>query len=405
MKLTVLESFRRTEITAWAQQHLGAGTRMVSDGLACFAGVTAAHCVHEPIVVGSGRATIEHSEFRWVNTILSNVKNALCGTYHAVRPKYAQRYPAELEDRFNRRFDLPGILPTRVYVALKTPPMPGPLLELRLARRGVIGKNDQGAAPPGPPHEVRRQDLERPDNTETDAVAPVPGGVPAAERGAQEPRIVVPGAAAQHPLPTIPSRPRAPVSRRSSIAPVPAVLHPLQHVPMHIVQTEIVHRKRAHLHRLPSIRPPRQIRSDCWRGVAGVKRAPTGFRCCSFARPATDFAVLGRCDGDGCGRAGRARRSAGVSGGPSCAEGGWRGDGGSAQGRSGGRGPRAGVGGHLEEVEHAPGVPGEPAHGHGLSARVRRSLGEEPTSGQSGAGAERNAIVPSGCRRARWPRH
>ena len=105
----------------------------------------------------------------------------------------------------------------------------------------------------------------------------------------------------------------------------------------------------------PSTPAARQIRSDCWRGVAGVKRAPTGFGCCSFARPATDFAVLGRCDGDGCGRAGRARRSAGVSGGPSCAEGGWRGDGGSAQGRSGGRGARAGVGGHLEEVEPAPG--------------------------------------------------
>ena len=33
-------------------------------------------------------------------------KSALPGTSHAVRPKYAQRYLAEFEYRFNRRFDL-----------------------------------------------------------------------------------------------------------------------------------------------------------------------------------------------------------------------------------------------------------------------------------------------------------
>ena len=87
MKLTVVEGFRLTEIAAWAQQHLGAGTRVVSDGLACFHGVTAAGCIHEPVVVGSGRAAVERPEFRWVNTILGNIKNALRGTYHAIRPK------------------------------------------------------------------------------------------------------------------------------------------------------------------------------------------------------------------------------------------------------------------------------------------------------------------------------
>ena len=37
--------------------------------------------------------------------------SALRGTYHAIRPKYAQRYLAEFEYRFNRRFDLPDINP------------------------------------------------------------------------------------------------------------------------------------------------------------------------------------------------------------------------------------------------------------------------------------------------------
>ena len=48
-------------------------------------------------------------------------------------PSMAQRYLAEFEYRFNRRFDLPDIIPRLVYVALRTPPMPERLLKLRLA--------------------------------------------------------------------------------------------------------------------------------------------------------------------------------------------------------------------------------------------------------------------------------
>jgi len=133
VKLTVVKGFRRTDVAAWAQQHLGAGTRVVCDGLACFGGVTAAGCAHQPIVTGGGKAAVERPEFRWVNTILGNVKTALRGTYQATRPKDAQRYLAEFEYRFNRRFDLPGIIPRLVYAALRTPPMPERLLKLRLA--------------------------------------------------------------------------------------------------------------------------------------------------------------------------------------------------------------------------------------------------------------------------------
>ena len=95
--------------------------------------MSAAGCSHHKVVVGGGKAGVERPEIRWVNTILGNVKNAMLGTYHTVRPKYAQRYLAEFEYRFNRRFDLPDIIPRLVYVALRTPPMPERLLKLRLA--------------------------------------------------------------------------------------------------------------------------------------------------------------------------------------------------------------------------------------------------------------------------------
>ena len=133
VKLTVVEGFRLNEIVAWAQHHLDAGTRVLCDGLACFQGVTAAGCEHDRRVVGRGRASVEHPEFRWVNTILGNIENTLRGTYHAVRPKYAQRDLSEFEYRFNRRFDLPDMIPRLVYVALRTPPMPERLLKLDLA--------------------------------------------------------------------------------------------------------------------------------------------------------------------------------------------------------------------------------------------------------------------------------
>ena len=107
----------------------------------------AAGCVHEPVVVGSGKAAVERPEFRWVNTILGNIKNALRGTYHAIRPKYAQRYLSEFEYRFNRRFDLPDIIPRLVYVALRTPPMPERLLKLpcrfyKLILSGAVARDD-----------------------------------------------------------------------------------------------------------------------------------------------------------------------------------------------------------------------------------------------------------------------
>ena len=87
MKSSVVDGFRTTVVAAWAQQHLGTGTRVLSDGFACFQGVAAVGCAHEKFVVGSGRASVQRPEFCWVNMILGNIKTVLRGTYHAIRPK------------------------------------------------------------------------------------------------------------------------------------------------------------------------------------------------------------------------------------------------------------------------------------------------------------------------------
>jgi len=133
IKLSVVGGFRKAEINAWSRQHLVAGSTVVSDGLACFNAVADRGCFHDKIVCGGGRASVEEPEFYWVNTILGNLKSALRSTYHAIRPKYAQRYLAEFQYRFNRRYDLKDLIPRLAYVALRTPPMPDRLLKMGLA--------------------------------------------------------------------------------------------------------------------------------------------------------------------------------------------------------------------------------------------------------------------------------
>ena len=109
------------------------GSTVISDGLACFNAVQDAGCLHAKLVCGGGRASVEEPEFYWVNTILGNLKSSLRSTYHAIRPKYAQRYLSEFQYRFNRRYDLKALLPRLVYAAIKAPPMPEKLLKIGLA--------------------------------------------------------------------------------------------------------------------------------------------------------------------------------------------------------------------------------------------------------------------------------
>jgi hypothetical protein len=76
-------------------------------------------------VTGGGPACVKLEQFRAVNTFLGNLKTAYSGTYHAFDfAKYAHRYLAEVQYRFNRRFDLSSILKRLLVAAVATPPRP-----------------------------------------------------------------------------------------------------------------------------------------------------------------------------------------------------------------------------------------------------------------------------------------
>ena len=123
--LQVVKRHDSDSIEAMARAHLAATARVISDGLSCFRAVTRAGCAHEPVNVSKAS---NHGEklacFRWANTVLGNLKTAIAGTLKSVRPRYAYRYLAEFQYRFNRRFDLARMLHRLACAAVRTAPRP-----------------------------------------------------------------------------------------------------------------------------------------------------------------------------------------------------------------------------------------------------------------------------------------
>jgi ribosomal protein L37AE/L43A len=117
--------FTKEAIAEWAKTALAASARVVSDGLWCFRAVTAAGAAHGRTVTGGGPSSVKLEQFRAVNTFLGNLKTAYSGTYHSFDfAKYAHRYLAEVQYRFNRRFDLSSILRRLLVATVRTPPRP-----------------------------------------------------------------------------------------------------------------------------------------------------------------------------------------------------------------------------------------------------------------------------------------
>lgn len=131
VRLTPVSGFTSAAVSAWAKGNVASGSTVFSDGLACFAAVTDAGCTHLPTVM-AGRKPKEVPEFKWINTVLGNLKTSLSGCYHAFDfHKYAARYLAAFCYRFNRRFDL-RTLHQRLLIAAVTA-RPRPLRSIRVA--------------------------------------------------------------------------------------------------------------------------------------------------------------------------------------------------------------------------------------------------------------------------------
>lgn len=121
------------DVVVFTLNTLQPGTLVVSDGAPSFNYVKWGESArHEPIVTGGGKQACEIPKLKAVNTVLGNLKTAITGTYHAFKfNKYAYRYLAEFQYRFNRRFDLSILLQRLIRAAAHA--KPAPMRSLRMA--------------------------------------------------------------------------------------------------------------------------------------------------------------------------------------------------------------------------------------------------------------------------------
>ena len=123
VKLNLVSGFTSQAIAHWAKVNLMPGTRVTSDGLGCFAAVADAGCIHLPTVVGDLKPR-DLPEFKWVNTVLGNLKTTLAGAFHALKYRtYGEHYLAGFAYRFNRRFDLRGLVASLIVDVVRTKPI------------------------------------------------------------------------------------------------------------------------------------------------------------------------------------------------------------------------------------------------------------------------------------------
>ena len=122
LKLDPVETFSIDEVKVWTKEHIRPGSHVVTDDISCFCGVEES-CTHE--VHTASKMTEEEKEkhFKWVNTVLSNVKTALVGTFHSFEcHKYSNRYLASIVYRFNRRWELTQIFFDLCQSCVNSPP-------------------------------------------------------------------------------------------------------------------------------------------------------------------------------------------------------------------------------------------------------------------------------------------
>ena len=126
--------FTKEAMTAFVNRHLVRPLTVVSDGLACFT-VTASAGIHERVIVSAGKASAAYARFNAVSTVQSNLKTAISGAYHSIKfAKYTHRYLAEVQYRFNRRFDMRAIFARLARVACSAQPQ-----NRRLIRAAEVG--------------------------------------------------------------------------------------------------------------------------------------------------------------------------------------------------------------------------------------------------------------------------
>jgi hypothetical protein len=119
--------FTKKSIEEFAAKFQLAPATLVSDGLGCFTVVQGSGILHERHLTGGGADSVKHPECLAVSTVFGNLKTAFSDTFHAFGfAKHSNRYLAQVQYLFNRRFNLRTILArlARAACATKGCPLP-----------------------------------------------------------------------------------------------------------------------------------------------------------------------------------------------------------------------------------------------------------------------------------------
>ena len=118
--LTPVEAFSKKAVEEWSRIHLSSSCKVLTDGLSCFEALDD-YCVHQSYNMAECGKAVADTRFKWVNTVISNVKSAFGGALHAFDFKsYGARYLGFMQFRFNHRFDLRKCFHQLLFTTVKT---------------------------------------------------------------------------------------------------------------------------------------------------------------------------------------------------------------------------------------------------------------------------------------------
>jgi hypothetical protein len=118
---SAVAAFTREVLKTWGKEHLVESTLVLTDGLDCFKALE--NCEHEPHNMSVEGKTVADTDFKWVNTVLGNIKTAFRGVLHAFDHfHYGGRYLGFIQFLFNHRFDLVACFGELISLGSSSPP-------------------------------------------------------------------------------------------------------------------------------------------------------------------------------------------------------------------------------------------------------------------------------------------
>ena len=122
LKLHLLSGLTSEGIGKWAMANLTSGTKVISDGLACYAAVVDVGCMHAPRVLYCLEPR-DLPEFKCVSTVPCNIKTTLALAFYALNyGKYGRRYLAAFAYRFIRRFEMRDLVARLIVDVVRATP-------------------------------------------------------------------------------------------------------------------------------------------------------------------------------------------------------------------------------------------------------------------------------------------